>query len=194
MISISKGIAAGFLATFILALAMFVAAGLNFYPPIIRMLTMISHHVIGSPMWLWIGWCYHFAIGTLLWGIIFGLIAWGIHVRRGFSTWLYGVIFAICAWVLMMVIVMPLAGKGFFAWHVAGLGPFYRTLILHFIWGTVLGLAFYAMTKPEVIEHRVHERTIGVPIFRRSRRRRASRTEEPLPPAEEPAPRPGEPF
>ncbi|HEX5314290.1 MAG TPA: DUF6789 family protein, partial [Gammaproteobacteria bacterium] len=189
--SISKGIAAGFFATLIMGLALFAAAGLNFYPPLIRRLALISHDVIGSPMWLWIGWAYHFAIGTLAWGILFGLVACAVRARSRFGTWFTAIVFAACAWVLMMVIVMPLSGAGFFARSV-GLGPLIVMAIWHFIWGTVLGLSYYAMTKPAVIEHRVHDRIIGVPIFRGFRWRRSHQTEEPLPPTERPAPRAGE--
>ncbi|MDN5864335.1 MAG: DUF1440 domain-containing protein [Gammaproteobacteria bacterium] len=189
--SIFKGIAAGFAATFIMSLAMYFGADLREFPALIVTLTGISHRVIGSPLWDWIGWAYHFAIGTLAWGILFGLLAGAIRVRSGFGAWFTAIVFAVCAWVLMMIIVMPLAGLGFFALG-AGLDIFFSMLILHIIWGTVLGLTFYAMTKPEVIEHRVHERTAGAPIFRRSRREPAPRAAQPPPPIEEPTPRGGE--
>jgi hypothetical protein len=149
MNSVFKGIVAGFFATFILSLILFFAANLNIYPHNIRVLARISHRVIGSPTWLWIGWAYHFAIGTLLWGIIFGAIGGLIHVWRGFSIWLYGVIFAICAWVLYMVVIMPLEGIGFFGMNSPGFHALFATLIWHFIWGTVLGLTFYALSSHE---------------------------------------------
>ncbi|MGH8426730.1 MAG: DUF6789 family protein [Gammaproteobacteria bacterium] len=147
MKSVFKGIASGFCATFILALAMYVAADLSPQPQIIGMLTMISHRVIGSPTWIWIGWAYHFAIGTLLWGILFGLLAAAVRPHTGFATWAMAIVFAVCAWVLMMVIVMPLAGAGFFGLNM-GIHPLFSMFILHIIWGTVLGLVFYAMSKP----------------------------------------------
>lgn len=143
--NVSKGIASGFAATLILSLAMLVAAHLTPHPQVIGMLTMISHRVIDSPPWIWIGWAYHFAIGTFLWGILFGLVANAVRPRSGWSTWWLAIAFGVGAWVLMMVIVMPLAGIGFFA-HKAGVEPLFATLMLHLIWATVLGLVFHAMS------------------------------------------------
>jgi hypothetical protein len=189
--SILKGIFAGFVATFILSLGLVAAAGLGWYPHTIRALAMISHHVIDSPMWLWIGWAYHFAIGTLLWGIIFGFIGGLIRVRRAFSTWLYGVIFAICAWVLYMVVIMPLSGLGFFDSSVPGFHAGFTTLIWHFIWGTVLGLTFYALSAPAQVEHEtVYERTVERPVYESPPEPPPVEPPPPPPPVEPPPPPP----
>lgn len=143
MNEIYKGVASGFVATVVLSMAMYVAAGLGPDPHVIGALTMISHRAIGSPRWIWIGWAYHFVIGTLLWGALFGVVAWLVRPSRAWTTWATAVGFGLAAWVLMMVVVLPLAGAGFFAAR-AGVDLLYKTLILHVLWATVLGLAFFA--------------------------------------------------
>ncbi len=50
-------------------------------------------------------------------------------------------LFATAAWLLMMVIVMPLAGAGLFGVHIGLIAPI-LTLVLHLVYGTVLG-GFY---------------------------------------------------
>lgn len=147
MKNLQKGIASGFCATMILSMAMYVKAHLSPHPQVISALTLISHRVIDSPSWIWIGWAYHFVIGTFLWGILFSFVAAAVRPRRPLATWATGTGFAVGAWVLMLVIVMPLAGAGFFA-RKAGVDLLYATLILHVIWGTVLGLVFFALSAP----------------------------------------------
>ncbi|HEV7138805.1 MAG TPA: DUF6789 family protein [Steroidobacteraceae bacterium] len=57
-------------------------------------------------------------------------------------TWLRGIEFAIGAWILMMVLLMPPAGAGWFAVYL-GYGAPLAALVLHIIYGFCLGL-FYA--------------------------------------------------
>jgi len=61
-------------------------------------------------------------------------------------VWARGMLFSVGAWLLMMVVVMPMAGAGFFA---AGIGPAAAivTLVLHLIFGAVLGGVFDRLTE-----------------------------------------------
>lgn len=49
--------------------------------------------------------------------------------------------FGVIAWLAMMIVFMPLAGHGFFAMRL-GLMAAVATLLLHLIYGLVLGLVY----------------------------------------------------
>ena len=84
------------------------------------------------------GWIAHFAIGTIAWGGLFALIQ---DRLPGNTLWLRGVVFGIGAWLMMMIAVMPMAGAGLFGMALGIMAPM-MTLILHVIFGAVLGGAF----------------------------------------------------
>ena len=50
--------------------------------------------------------------------------------------------FSVLAWLLMMLIPMPMAGAGFFGITLGIYGAPVMTLILHLIWGAVLGYTY----------------------------------------------------
>ena len=103
----------------------------------IQMLTKRGATYAGLPLYPWIGWLMHFFIGTVSWGILFALIEPGLPG----SHWLRGVIFSIGAWLLMMIIPMPMAGAGLFGLNL-GIGAPIATLILHIVFGVVLGAVY----------------------------------------------------
>ena len=53
-------------------------------------------------------------------------------------SWLRGIVFASGAWLMVMFVAMPLAGAGLFASEL-GLAAVAATLIIHAIYGAVLG-------------------------------------------------------
>lgn len=73
----------------------------------------------------------------VLWG---GLFAWlaGI-LPDGYI--LKGIILGLIAWLLMMLLVMPMAGAGLFTMNLGIMAPA-MTLILHVIFGAVLGYSY----------------------------------------------------
>jgi len=52
--------------------------------------------------------------------------------------------FGTAAWLLMMIIVMPMAGAGLFGLGI-GIGAPIATLVLHWVYGAVLGLTFSSL-------------------------------------------------
>jgi len=93
-------------------------------------------NVVGTTSRL-IGWIVHFVLGSVVWGALFALF---IDIFKG-GYWLRGIEYGIILWLLMMIAFMPLAGNGFFA-SILGGPVIIATLVLHIIFGFVLGL-FY---------------------------------------------------
>ncbi|MBU6445667.1 MAG: hypothetical protein KGR48_17330 [Alphaproteobacteria bacterium] len=135
MARLSKGIFAGFIATIVLSLLMIMKAMMGMMPNlnVIAMLTHMSG--ASSPL---VGWVMHFMIGSVVWGGLFALLYDRIP---GGSALMKGIVFGVGAWLLMMVMVMPMAGAGLFGMNFGMAAPV-MTLMLHIIFGMVLGLVY----------------------------------------------------
>ena len=136
---IVRGMLAGFLATIALSVLMVLKAAMGMMPAMnaIKMLTAMSHQILGTPASPLVGWVIHLLIGTVLWGFLFSLI----HDHLPGGDVAKGLVFGTAAWLLMMILVMPMAGAGLFGLHI-GLGAPIATLVLHWVYGAVLGLAY----------------------------------------------------
>ncbi len=134
MQTIPRGIVAGLVATGVLSLIMILKAALGLWPQINVIAQLAS--LLGAPMLL--GWLAHFVIGTLLWGIIFALVYPQLPGRGAVAK---ALVLSVAAWLAMMIVFMPAAGAGFFGWAI-GPSAAVATLVLHLIWGAVLGATF----------------------------------------------------
>ncbi len=132
-----KGMAAGLAATLVLSAIMLMKSSMGIMPELntIKMLsTMLDG---GNPA---VGWAAHFMIGTVVWGLLFAAIS-----RPGLTGyWWRGALFGVGAWLLMMVVVMPMAGAGVFGLNLGIMAPV-MTLVLHLIYGAVLGAVYAAL-------------------------------------------------
>jgi len=132
-----KSMIAGFVATVVLSVFMVIKMKMGVMPDlnVIKMMTTMAHGMLGTPAVPIVGWVMHFMIGTVVWGVLFALIGkslpGGGYVSKGLS-------FGVLAWVLMMVMVMPMAGAGFFGLSLGIMAPV-MTLMLHLVYGAVLG-------------------------------------------------------
>jgi hypothetical protein len=90
------------------------------------------------------GWIAHFIIGVLAWGLLF---SWLDRYMR-FAHWVNGLFFASVVWLGVMLIVLPAAGRGLFGVRGLELGTPTVTLLLHWIYGFVLG-SVYGLLQPE---------------------------------------------
>lgn len=156
---IPRAVLAGFCATIVLSMCMWIkhAAGIVPQANAIQALVKVSVLWLGSPLAPWVGWAEHFFIGTLAWGIVFALVEPWLAGPR----WLRGIEFSIGPWILMMVLLMPPAGAGWFGANL-GYGAPLAALVLHFIYGFSLGAIYGAMVPfaPSAALPR-HERTSG---------------------------------
>lgn len=142
--NIAKGIIAGLVATAVLSALMVAKTMIGLMPQLnaIRMLSDMAHEFMGTPATPMVGWLLHAIIGSLLWGSLFALL---VRVIPGATPAIKGMVFGTAAWLLMMVMVMPMAGAGLFAVKL-GAGSPVATLMLHWVFGAVLGQAYARLT------------------------------------------------
>ena len=137
MASLIPSMVAGFIATVALSVLMLLKGAMGLMPELnpIAMLTDMASQNMGMPASPVVGWVAHFAIGTVMWGILFKLLhGW----LPGGNALLKGVWFAALAWLMMMIGPMPMAGAGLFGMNLGVMAPA-MTLIMHLAWGVVLG-------------------------------------------------------
>ena len=139
--NIFKGMVAGFVATVVLS-ALMVTKSMMGLMPELDVIAMLSKMMGGSSATM--AWIAHFMIGTVVLG---GLFAWLDPYLPGKRHWLKGIAFGIGAWLLMMVAVMPMAGAGLFGMNFGIMAPG-MTMVLHIIFGAVLGVV-YGAERPE---------------------------------------------
>lgn len=78
--------------------------------------------------------------GMMAWGGGFAILYYAIPAN---SAVIKGIVFGIAAWLGMMMVVMPMAGAGLFGMNFGIMAPI-MTLVLHFIFGAVLGKVYAA--------------------------------------------------
>ncbi|SNT35097.1 DUF6789 family protein [Antarctobacter heliothermus] len=142
MNKITAGLVAGFVTTVVLS-AIMLAKGMMGVMPELDVIAMLSAMMGASPA---MGWLGHFMIGTLIWGggfvLLYGVIPGGTAMVKG-------ILFGIAAWLGMMIMVMPMAGAGLFGMAYGIMAPL-MTLVLHIVYGAVLGIVFRRLTAPRM--------------------------------------------
>lgn len=136
MSNVVNGMLAGLVATVVLSLLM-VLKNLMGLMPDLNVIAMLAKQMGTGPL---MGWVAHFLIGVVGYGIVYGLIfsqlPLGGHAVRGMTLGLVG-------WLVMMVVLLPMMGAGLFGTQMpSGMMVPVATLILHLIFGAVLGLAY----------------------------------------------------
>lgn len=135
-----RAMIASFVATVVLSILMLVKSMMGVMPQLdlVHMLSDMAHAYLGIEAGLWFGWIMHFMIGTVLWGLLYALLH---RHLPGTSALAKGVTFGALAWLLMMLVPMPMAGAGLFGMKLGLMAPM-MTLVLHLIWGAVLGATY----------------------------------------------------
>jgi len=129
-----RGIIAGLIATIVLSILM-VLKGMMGMMPDLNVIKMLAGQMGGS---ITMGWIAHFVIGAILYGLAFANLR---GTLPGGSNLVKGIVLGIIGWLIMMVAVMPMMGAGMFAMNM-GMMATVATLVLHIIFGLVLGLAY----------------------------------------------------
>jgi hypothetical protein len=152
----SRGLLAGLIATVALSALMILKMVLGLLPQFnaVAMLAGIGHGYLGLPATPAVGWIGHLVLGTVVWGLLFA----GLDtVLPGPTMVVKGLVFGLLAWLAMMVIFMPLAGAGLFALDL-GLPVTVATLVLHLIYGAVLG-GVYGQSRPPQMAREAYHRS-----------------------------------
>jgi hypothetical protein len=134
-----RGTVAGFIASLALAGIFLFKSRYGLLPEvnIFRLLVNLGGGTLSSES----AWADHFIVGSLIYGLFFG-VAEPLIAR---PAWLQGIFFGVVAWLVMMVTFMPLAGSGLFGSKVGLVVPV-GMLILHLIFGIVLGLSYSVLS------------------------------------------------
>lgn len=136
------GIVAGFIATLALSVLMLTKA----YLPQLDTITMLDG-VLGAflaELGRWAppapigGWLWFFAIGTVWWGALYAVME---PILPGRWPWARGLSFGAIATLLVWLMVLPLAGAGYFGMHLSAIQPVV-TLFEHLVYGVILGEAY----------------------------------------------------
>jgi hypothetical protein len=139
------GLVAGFAATVVLSLMM-VAKGMMGVMTALDVISILSAMMGASAL---IGWMGHFMIGTLTGGGGFAVL---YALIPGNTALVKGIVFGIAAWLGMMVMVMPMAGAGLFGMAFGIMAPI-MTLLLHIVFGAVLGTVLQMLAAPKAALH-----------------------------------------
>ena len=137
---IIKGIIAGFIGTLVLTGLMILKKNMGVMPALdpVHMMSTMAAEKMGTEVNLMIGWIMHFVIGSVAWGGAFAVLN---GVLPGRSQVIKGITLGVGAWLLMMIGPMPMSGAGLFGLSM-GIMAQVMTLMLHIIFGAVMGLVF----------------------------------------------------
>lgn len=136
--NIPQSMLANLAATIVLSLLMVVKSMMGLMPQL-DIITMLSSMMNGPAAFGWVG---HFMIGVVVFGFAFAFLHKFIP---GKTNLVKGIVFAVGAWAMMMIAIMPMAGAGLFGMKLGMAAPV-MTLMLHVIYGVVLGLTFEKLT------------------------------------------------
>jgi hypothetical protein len=135
-----KGVIAGLVATAVLTVLMMMKKMMGVMPELdpVHMMSEMVAQKMGMDPNIVIGWIMHFGIGSIAWGVSFVLLN---NILPGKSQIVKGISLGIGAWFLMMIGPMPMSGAGLFGMNIGMMAPV-MTLMLHIIFGVVLGTVF----------------------------------------------------
>ena len=142
---ISKGLAAGAAATAVLSMLMVMKAAMGVMPEL-DLPKMISG-MMGASGVPAVGWAVHIMIGVVGYGVAIALLEGRLP---GKSTIAARRLDRFGGWMIMMAMLMPMAGAGFFGMALGMMAPM-MTFVLHLIFGAVLGGVFGMKTATQSI-------------------------------------------
>lgn len=139
MNNIIRGLAAGAAATAVLSMLMLAKTMMGVMPEL-DVVSMLST-MMGASGNAALGWSAHVMIGVLGYGLAMALVGSRLP---GLRAILKGVMIGFGGWLIMMAMLMPMAGAGYFGMAMGMMAPM-MTLALHLVFGAALG-AVYGLT------------------------------------------------
>jgi hypothetical protein len=95
-------------------------------------------NLLDAPAEYTLGWVVHIAIGSVILGGIFAQVEHRLGVDTHMKS---GILYGVIAWLVMMLVLMPAAGGGYFGFQISILAPLV-TLGLQVLYGAVLGWTY----------------------------------------------------
>ncbi|WP_308874104.1 DUF6789 family protein [Thiothrix subterranea] len=133
MNNVSKGIVAGLVATVVLSILMVMKNSMGMLPEM-DIIKMLASMMGGAIM---MGWAMHFMVGAG-----YGVALSVFHgMLPGSSLLVKGMVLGVIGWLVMMLMLMPMMGAGLFGLNF-GMMASVATLMLHVIFGAVLGVSY----------------------------------------------------
>ena len=146
MKTMSNALISAAVATVVLSILMIMKAAMGLMPDV-NVIDMLAAQMNAGPA---MGWIAHLMIGVVVYGIAFhglskaGLV--GSDITRGIAL-------AVIGWLMMMVVLMPMMGKGMFGLSMpSGMMVPMATLILHIVFGGVLGLTYQRLNGSQNVD------------------------------------------
>jgi uncharacterized membrane protein YagU involved in acid resistance len=99
--------------------------------------------MMGAPDTPILGWAAHIMIGIVGYGAAMALLDARLP---GKSSLAHGVLIGFAGWLVMMIMLMPMAGAGLFGMALGMMAPM-MTLVLHLIFGAVLGWVYALLSQ-----------------------------------------------
>jgi hypothetical protein len=134
MQKVFNALLAGLGATIVLSLLMVLKTKMGVMPDL-DIINMIAVTMGGGAA---LGWAVHFIIGVVGYGAAMVILNERLPSDSPIG---HGVIIGFLGWLIMMIMVMPIAGVGLFGMAMGLMAPM-MTLVLHLIFGTVLGWTY----------------------------------------------------
>lgn len=97
-----------------------------------------------------------FLLGGLVWSVLYGLV---FEHRLSGPAWRRGLVFALVPWLFSLIVFLPLIGGGLLGMGLgAGPLPMLGNLILHGVYGAVLGAVFATAASEDILVDQRSER------------------------------------
>lgn len=132
---VGNGIVAGFIATFVMS---------ALHEPVALVTAAVGLH---APA----GLLFHFFVGTLLWGSLFGLA----HDWLAGPSWMRGIVFGFVAALVVLFVIGPLAGTGLLCLKLGWFAPMV-VAFFHVGYGAILGLVYGKLVDTDEPRYAAH--------------------------------------
>jgi hypothetical protein len=132
---VGNGIVAGFIATFVMS---------ALHEPVALVTAAVGMH---APA----GLLFHFFVGTLLWGSLFGLL----HDWLPGPSWMRGIVFGFAAALAVLFVIAPLAGSGLLCLKLGVFAPVV-VAFFHVGYGAILGLVYGKLVDTDEAHYAAH--------------------------------------
>lgn len=137
MSDVVKGMLAGGVATAVLSLVM-VLIGATGFEPQLELTRLLLTLLDAPPSQYALGWTLHIVVGSVVLGGLFAHIEPRLNVDTHTKG---GVLYGVITWLVVMLVVLPATGEGYFGFQLSVLAPIVM-LGLQVLYGGVLGWTY----------------------------------------------------